>query len=55
MPITEQRSAFGRDFRTHEDSQITNAFYQLLQARYGRRAANAAFDAAEEAVTEARS
>jgi hypothetical protein len=47
------RVLFGRDLPA-EDKPALDAFFMMLQARYGRRAANAAVSAAEDAVTAVR-
>lgn len=44
----------GRDLKA-PDKPALDAFYMMIQARYGRRAANAAIDAAENAITKVRS
>jgi hypothetical protein len=44
----------GRDLHA-VDKPVLDAFYMMIQARYGRRAANAAIDATEDAITKVRS
>lgn len=43
----------GRDL-TPEDKPALDDFFMMVQARYGRRAANAAIEAAEDAITQVR-